>query len=92
MQQDLFENCLEQLIGLLTRNHHDAVTIGVSATPILLRFAMPYGMDGNIMKDTVSQISFRDVFDLPALSNMNNDIVDGLYEYDGEKPFTLRFS
>ena len=40
----------------------------------------------------MSQISFRDVFDLPALSNVNDDIVDGLYDHDVEKPFILRFS
>ena len=39
----------------------------------------------------MSQISFRDVFDLPALSNVNDDIVDGLYDHDVEKTFHLAF-
>ena len=86
---DLFENYLEQQIGLLIRNHNVPVTIGVSDTPIPLHFAMPQGMDGNITQDTVSRVSFRDVFDVPELSNVNDNIVDGQYDRDGEKTFPL---
>ena len=54
----------------------------------MLHFALPKGINGNITWDTVSQISLRDVFDVPELSNMNDIIVDGLYDSKGGKsPF-----
>lgn len=37
-------------------------------------------MDGNITLYTVSQTSIRDVFDLPDPSNMNDNILDVLYD------------
>ena len=86
---DLFENYLKQQIGLLIRNHKVPVTIGVSETPIPLHFAIPQGLDGNITQDRVSQISLRDVFDVPELSNMNDNIVDGLYDNHGGMPLPL---
>ena len=86
---DLFENYLKQQIGLLIRNHNVPVTIGVSETPIPLHFAIPQGLDGNITQDRVSQISLRDVFDVPELSNMNDNIVDGLYDNHGGMPLPL---
>ena len=86
---DLFENYLKRQIGLLIRNHNVPVTIGVSETPIPLHFAIPQGLDGNITQDRVSQISLRDVFDVPELSNMNDNIVDGLYDNHGGMPLPL---
>ena len=85
----MFENYLKQQIGLLIRNHNVPVTIGVSETPIPLHFAIPQGLDGNITQDRVSQISLRDVFDVPELSNMNDNIVDGLYDNHGGMPLPL---
>ncbi len=86
---DLFENYLKQQIGLLIRNHNVPVTIGVSETPIPLHFAIPQGLDGNITQDRVSQTSLRDMFDVPELSNMNDNIVDGLYDNHGGMPLPL---
>jgi AMP nucleosidase len=86
---DLFENYLKQQIGLLIRNHNVPVTIGVSDTPIPLHFAIPQGLDGNITQDRVSQTSLRDMFDVPELSNMNDNIVDGLYDNHGGMPLPL---
>ena len=74
----------------MIRNHDVPVTIVVSDTLVQLHFALPKGMNGNITWDTVSQTSLRDVFDVPELSNMNDNIVDGLYDRKGEKPFPLR--
>ena len=37
-------------------------------------------MYGNITLDTVSQTSIRDVFDVPELSNMSDNILDVLYD------------
>ena len=46
-------------------------------------------MNGNITWVTVSQTSLRNVFDVPQLSNMNDIIVDGLYDSKGEKALSL---
>ena len=46
-------------------------------------------MNGNITSDTVSQMSLCDVFDVPELSNMNDIIVDGLYDSKGGKALSL---
>ena len=67
----------------------------VSDTPVPLHFALPQGMDGNITRDTVSQTSLCGVFDVPELSNVNDNDVDSLYDRNGEKvlplaPFTTR--
>ena len=52
-------------------------------------------MDGNITRDTVSQTSLCGVFDVPELSNLNDNDVVSLYDRNGEKvlplaPFTMR--
>ena len=47
-------------------------------------------MDGNITRDTVSQTSLCGVFDVPELSNVNDNDVDSLYDRNGKKPFPLR--
>ena len=61
----------------------------VSDTLVPLHFALPKGMNENITWDSVSQTSLRDVFDVPELSNMNDIIVDGLYDSKGEKALSL---
>ena len=79
----------------MIRNHDVPVTIVVSDTLVPLHFALPKVINGNITWDTVSQTSLRDVFDVPELSHMNDNIVDGLYDRNGEKapslaPFTAQ--
>lgn len=49
-------------------------------TLVPLHFALPKGMEGNITRDSLSETSLRDVFDVPELSNMNDNILDGLYD------------
>ena len=73
----------------MIRNQDVPVTIVVSDTLVPLHFALPKGMNGNITWDTVNQTSLPDVFDVPELSNMNENIVDGLYDRKGKKPFPL---
>ena len=73
----------------MIRNHDVPVTIVVSDTLVPLHFALPKGMNGNITWDIVNQTSLPDVFDVPELSNMNENIVDGLYDRKGKKPFPL---
>ena len=46
-------------------------------------------MDGDITQGTGTQTSLCEAFDVPEESNMNNNIVDGLYYRNGEKAFPL---
>ncbi|MGD9916826.1 MAG: AMP nucleosidase [Paenirhodobacter sp.] len=75
---DLFRNYLTQQIGLLIRNHGVPVTIGPSATPIPVHFAVAAHPDVTVPQEGVLAFSLRDVFDVPDLATMNDDIVNGL--------------
>ncbi|ETD84271.1 AMP nucleosidase [Rhodobacter capsulatus] len=74
---DLFRNYLTQQIGLLMRNHGVPVQIGPSATPIPVHFAVAGQPEVTIPQEGALTISLRDVFDVPSLESMNDDIVNG---------------
>ncbi|WP_299910677.1 AMP nucleosidase [uncultured Paracoccus sp.] len=74
---DLFRNYLTEQIGLLIRNHGVPVTIGPSETPIPVHFAVSSQSDLNVPQEGVLDFSLRDVFDVPDLETMNDDIVNG---------------
>ncbi len=85
---DLFGNYLVQQIGLLIENHGLTVTVGQSDTPIPVHFAL--GATGNVTvpQEGAVQFALRDVFDVPDLSTIHDDIVNG-YGFenpDGSKP------
>ncbi len=92
---DLFRNYLIQQIGLLIRNHGQAVEIGPSATPIPIHFAMSGAADPSVPQEGALDFPLRDVFDVPDLATTNDDIVNGfafLHE-DGSgalAPFTAQ--
>ena len=74
----LFKQYLTQQIALLIENHEMPVEIGPSDTPIPVHFAM-----GNshitVPQEGAAAFTLRDVFDVPDLSNTNDDIVNGTY-------------
>ncbi|WP_442773062.1 AMP nucleosidase [Paenirhodobacter enshiensis] len=74
---DLFRNYLTEQIGLLMKNHDIGVTVGPSATPIPVHFAVASRPGVVIPQEGVLDFSLRDVFDVPDLSSMNDDIVNG---------------
>jgi AMP nucleosidase len=74
---DLFHNYLVQQIGLLMKNHQIPVTIGPSTTPIPVHFAVAAHPEVTVPQEGVLDFSLRDVFDVPDLSTMNDDIVNG---------------
>ncbi|WP_299881325.1 AMP nucleosidase [uncultured Sulfitobacter sp.] len=77
---DLFRHYLIQQIGLLIENHGQPVTIGPSATPIPLHFAMTGdSAAASIPQDGAADFTLRDIFDVPDLSTTNDDIVNGTY-------------
>jgi len=84
---DLFENYLVQQIGLLIANHDQPVEIGYSDTPMPVHFAVANDPTISVPQQGAAAFSMRDVFDVPDLSNTNDDIVNGTYTpVDGIAP------
>ncbi|MCQ0969201.1 AMP nucleosidase (plasmid) [Paracoccus sp. TK19116] len=75
---DLFQHYLTEQIGLLTRNHATPVTVGFSETPMPVHFAVASKTDLNVPHEGVLSFSLRDIFDVPDLGTMNDDIVNGV--------------
>ena len=85
---DLFDNYLTQQIGLLIKNHGMPVQVGLSQTPMPVHFAVANDADLTVPQEGATDFSLRDVFDVPDLASMNDDIVNGYgftYE-DGSHP------
>ncbi len=85
---DLFRSYLSQQIGLLIQNHGIPVSIGHSATPIPVHFAIAGRSDLTVPQEGAMAFPLRDVFDVPDLSNTNDNIVNGAgYKHeDGSEP------
>ncbi len=85
---DLFNNYLTQQIGLLIKNHGKPVQVGISQTPMPVHFAVANDAELTVPQEGATDFSLRDVFDVPDLASMNDDIVNGYgftYE-DGSHP------
>ena len=83
-----FRNYLTQQIELLIEHHKVPVQVGVSKTPIPVHFAVAGSGSLQIPKGGIEEQSLRDVFDVPELATINDDIVNGhgfTYE-DGSHP------
>jgi AMP nucleosidase len=85
---DLFAAYLEQQVGLLIRNHGVPVVVGPSRTPIPIHFAVAADPRLTVPQEGVMEFPLRDVFDVPDLATMNDDIVngDGFRYPDGSIP------
>ncbi len=77
---DLFEHYLVQQIGLLITNHGQPVEIGFSDTPMPVHFAVANDDSISVPQQGAAEFPLRDVFDVPDLSNTNDDIVNGTDE------------
>lgn len=77
---DLFENYLVQQIALLITNHGQPVEIGYSDTPMPVHFAVANDPSITVPQQGAASFSMRDVFDVPDLSNTNDDIVNGVHK------------
>jgi len=64
------------------------IVIGESTTPMPVHFAVATRSDINVPQEGVLNISLRDIFDVPNLVTVNDDIVNGtnLVEPDGDQP------
>ena len=85
---DLFRGYLTEQIGLLMKNHGIGVHVGESETPMPVHFAVATKSDLNVPQEGVLNFSLRDVFDVPDLNTMNDDIVNGTggTNPDGSQP------
>ncbi|MFN4059918.1 MAG: AMP nucleosidase [Paracoccus hibiscisoli] len=75
---DLFQHYLTEQLALLIKNHGVPVSIGLSDTPMPVHFAVAAQSDLAVPQEGVLDFSLRDVFDVPDLNTMNDDIVNGV--------------
>ena len=85
---DLFRSYLEAQIGLLLKNHGVPVVVGESSTPMPVHFAVATRSDLNVPQEGVLDVPLRDVFDVPDLVTVNDDITNGTLppHPDGDLP------
>ncbi len=76
-QPHLFRNYLEQQIGLLLKNHGEPILIGVSNTPIPVHFALAGRSGMTVPQDGTFDFTLRDMFDVPNLATIHDEIVNG---------------
>ncbi|MBW4707050.1 AMP nucleosidase [Roseobacter sp. YSTF-M11] len=76
---DLFRSYLTQQIALLIENHDQPVSIGASATPMPVHFAVANDASITVPQEGAAEFTLRDFFDVPDLSTTNDDIVNGTY-------------
>jgi len=74
---DLFRNYLTQQLALVMRNHGVGVQVGLSDTPMPVHFALAGVPSVLVPQEGVLDFSLRDVFDVPSLASMDDDIVNG---------------
>jgi AMP nucleosidase len=87
---ELFERYLTQQLDLLLKNHGGALEVGTSNEPIPIHFSFADHdhVEGNIPPER--RALMRDVFDLPDLSAMHDDIANGTFEAAGRaQPLSL---
>jgi AMP nucleosidase len=77
---DLFAHYLLDQFALLLRNHGGSIEIGTSTQPIPIHFSFAEHdhLEGSLPPER--RALMRDVFDLPDLSAMNDDIANGTFE------------
>ncbi|MEN9894372.1 MAG: putative nucleosidase, partial [Pseudomonadota bacterium] len=73
----LFRHYLTQQLDLLIRNHGVPVIVAESTTPIPLHFAFGEGAHVEASAADNLELSLRDLFDTPDLSNTDDQIANG---------------
>jgi len=88
---DLFRGYLVEQIRLLIENHGAPVTIGPSTTPMPVHFAVAAAGEITVPQEGAAAFTLRDVFDVPDLDTIDDDIVNGTWVpgADGAKPLAL---
>jgi len=75
---DIFEHYYREQISLLIKNHNVPVEIGVSDTPIPIHFMLgeDFHLEGDLTAEHMQALP--DIFDLPDLSIMDDEIATAL--------------
>jgi AMP nucleosidase len=86
---DLYASYLQKQFALLLANHGGSLEVGTSTHPIPVHFSFAEHdhLEGSM--DPERRALMRDVFDLPDLSAMNDDIANGTYETGAGQPQPL---
>ena len=84
----LFRDYLIEQIGVITRHHDVPVTIADSTTPMPVHFAVAGDEALAVPQEGVLDFPLRDIFDVPDLGNMDDDIANGVARPapDGTRP------
>ena len=85
----LFKHYLKQQLDLLIKNHGVPVTVSESSTPIPLHFAFGEGAHVEASAADNIDLSLRDLFDTPDLSNTDDQIANGEFEPAPGEPSPL---
>jgi len=86
---DLFERYYLEQFSLLLKNHGVPLEVGISEEAIPIHFAFPQGLyvEGDLTPERVGRLP--DLFDLPDLARMDDNIVNGTYEWGIHDPKPL---
>ena len=86
----LFQRYLELQFRLLMENHGVPVSVGTSNTPIPIHFAVDDDATTRFPKGGFDR-SLRDMFDVPDLATLHDDIANGEHYLnpDGSRPLSL---
>ena len=77
---DLFARYYHEQFSLLLRNHHVALEVGTSHTPIPLHFSFAENDHVEGQLNAAQRQAMHDVFDLPELSAMDDGIANGTWQ------------
>lgn len=92
---DLFRSYLIQQLDLLIANHGVKLTVGISATPMPVHFAVANDVSVSVPQEGTIEFTLRDIFDVPDLATTNDDIVNGTHKMGADgvgplAPFTAQ--
>jgi AMP nucleosidase len=76
---DLFRGYLEQQLALLIDNHGVPVVVGLSDMPMPVHFAVAAREAPGVPQEGAAEFPLRDLFDVPDLAVINDDIVNGTW-------------
>ncbi|MBC7131651.1 MAG: AMP nucleosidase [Roseovarius sp.] len=83
---DLFRGYLEQQLALLLENHGVPVVVGPSDMPMPVHFAVAAGEGPGVPQEGAAEFPLRDLFDVPDLGVINDNIVNGTWTGEGARP------
>ncbi|WP_127143432.1 AMP nucleosidase [Pelagibacterium montanilacus] len=88
-QPDLFRKYLVENFDLILKNHGGQIEVGESETPIPLHFAVDprERVEGEVLVDI--GVPLRDLFDVPDLGHMDDEIANGTFIPANGGPYPL---